>query len=219
MKINKLVAIALITVASVSSVSAAIEAEYAGLNLAQARKLGSEHLRATRLAPVVVAHHATLGGTDTDALVKAVDDHHNNDFIALAKGAIITNVNRVIDATLAADGAFIDNRHIAAIPAVAHAPADHTRDAFKTALTALINSTAPLAVAPVSKSMGALNHTRASIVAEFDAAVDAWVDSLLAGNGFFIDNRGAAAVGGLNQPADTTRDALKAALSAAINAY
>jgi hypothetical protein len=202
--------------------SAMIEAEFNGKNLLQSQKMGSQYKRERDLAlgAGAKAHHdAPFLLTDTEALIEAAHVGGSTaKFVTLAKNGIKTATNAWIDTLLVGGGAnFLDG---AVAVGAGNQPANITRDAFKTALDLVIDGVVSAAARPTGKGITALNLTRAAVVGEIDAAVDAWIDTLIGAANMLdpavarLDNAGAAGT-----PATIGRDDFKAALSAIITAW
>ena len=203
-------------------IDAAIQAEFKDLNLAQARKLGSEMLRNSR-APAGKAHlQVGFVGTDTDLLVEGIADGNNDKYVAFAKAGIKAIVGPWINSLLAGNVAFLAKDPGAGVVGV-NAAARKTRDAFKQKLEEKIDGVllVGMPVASANAALRSLKATKAAVNAEIIRVVNAWIETLpVQGGGanFFID----AAVkndGLAGAPNGRTKAAFKTAIENLIKTF
>jgi hypothetical protein len=200
-------------------IDAAIEAEFKDLNLAQARKLGSEMLRKSR-APAGKAHlQVGFVGTDTDLLVEGITDGNNNKYVAFAKAGIKTIVDPWIEGLLVSNNRFLEADPTAALILGGSEKNRKKRDAFKLKLAEVIDNVALGGVAPsVDATFRNLKVTKTAVSAEIIRVVNAWIDSLPVSGGNLI----VAAVkhdGLLGAPANQTPAAFKTAIENLIKTF
>jgi len=225
----------------------AIDAEFAGMNPYQAKMRASHYKAAHAAMGAGLLGHVAYGPTktaleDADApgLRTLIEAHHTGDiapFVTAFRTAAKAAVGSWIDLLLpGGDAAFIeaavthDGSNVIAAAggiAAAAAPATENRDAFKTALNAVIDrytvaqlNTANARIAPPADfKLHTLGQIDEALKDQLNIQIGNWIDALLVPNNAFIlgpvhihGGHGAPA----GAPADRTRDGFKAALQAVI---
>jgi hypothetical protein len=163
------------------SSNGAVDPVFESLNLLTTQKLGSKFKRERDLAlllpPPLPHHQIGFIGTDTDALVKAVDDGNINDFVKILKTKVVIAVNAWLDAILPAEGDFL----FGSIAKVANAPINNSKASFKEALLKVVDDAVVLTPAPINKSLKSLSETAIAANTEISNIVVDWAKSLLSG--------------------------------------
>jgi hypothetical protein len=116
------------------------------------------------------------------------------------KEGLLARIGTLVDAYIAAQHIEVDQHHLAAIAVQPH----HTL---------LAGTDTDMVIKGIRA--GNMEEYFLHVKNKAKAKIDAFVDSLMPGNGDFLN--GEVKVGGYNQPADRTRDAFKAAVNICID--
>ncbi len=149
-----------------------------------------------------------LAGTDTELLIKCMQSGDMQPYFVHEKVDAKAKMNTFVNLLLDANGPFLDAKVKFGGPGL---PVDNTRDAFKAAIDAFIDSVNLTTAAPANATLSALASCHASVQSEISMALEAYIDTLLVANGRFLDAK--VKFGGAGLPADDTRNAFKAAMS------
>lgn len=190
---------------------AAIEPEFADLNLVQTKKLGSQIKRDLDAlgAHGAPAHRAGLAGTDTDLLVKAVTDGNTGDYLAFAKAGI----KALITPWVRSFTNFGDNSNL-----LVAALANRGKKDFIDALAVIIDGAVAAVPAPANARIATLLVTKNAINDAIVLAVHNWIDVIKPMDGqFFQHDIHAGCVD--NRPAGKSRNAFKNAIRDRIKSF
>jgi len=178
------------------------------------------------VAPAAMPHHAQLAASDTDALLEYKHSGDLSRYLNLMRDEKKAKVSAFIDNFVPIAGSqMLDhsvNLHGAMVHGLPIMLMDGTRESFKMALNQVIDSVNPAVAAPIDVRMDTLSRTKEQVDVAFEAAISAFIDSLVPGAGSpmidpsMVHMHGAAMFGGYGEPMDGTRDSFKQALVNAI---
>ncbi len=173
----------------------------------------------TLAAHPAAAHHAALGGTDTDLLLKGMRANSNAEYVAFAKNGIKAIVDPWIDSLFAGNGKFL-------VKAVAPAslgidgvnPANRNKSTFKAKLLDVIDKAAIAVPVATSGNHKALKTARNAVNQAIADAVLVWLTSIGGADGAaFLNNNPVVLV--RNPVADRTKRAFKTAIENLIKTF
>ncbi len=128
------------------------------------------------LEAAIVAACGALRCADNQVILRCMETENMQAYFDLRKDQIVTQVRAFIDGLLPRNGPFL---HGSVVVGDDWRPADHSRDAFKTALGRYIISARLGTAAPDSRDTDSLSRFKQTVDGEFRKIICRYMDALL----------------------------------------